>query len=307
MRRERLGLIFILCSITGYAFLPIFASYLRDAGLPPLETVFFRYLLAAPIFIGMALATPPPPPDRPLPRRWLIFLGFCLALQALCAFVGLQYLSAGIYLVLFYTYPAMTALGGLLLGERIGTVGWGALALTLVGVTLTISDFSLDGNPDAWIGVICALVNAALSAVYFVLMGRLLNGQPAATRAGAYAVSGAMIFLGGALAVKTAVDGVVLPQGLEVWLPLVGLVAVSTVLPVFMLNKGLQAAGATRAAIFGTIEPLLTAILAQVILGETMLPIQWAGGVLVVASVILLQLRGTPQDAPQPETVPAQH
>ena len=36
---------------------------------------------------------------------------------------------------------------------------------------------------------------------------------------------------------------------------------------------------------------LLTAVLALIFLGEMMLPVQWLGGALIIASVILLQLR----------------
>ena len=62
-------------------------------------------------------------------------------------------------------------------------------------------------------------------------------------------------------------------------------------LPVFALNAGIQKLGATRAAIIATFEPVLTAVLALIFLGEVMLPIQWLGGAVIIASVILLQIR----------------
>ncbi len=307
MRRERLGLLFILCSITGYAFLPIFAAGLRDAGLPPIETTFWRYFFALPFFVLIAFSKPLPSFAKPLPRLGLFLVGFGLAGEGLAAFIGLQYIPAGIYLVLFYTYPAMTALFSSFLGERLNAVGWFALALTLLGVMLTVADFDMGSNPDLWIGVVCALVNAFLAAIYFIAMGRLLKGHSSTVRAGAYTVSGSLVFLA-VLAVGGGVingTGVAVPQGANAWLNLAALVLISTVMPIIMLNKGIQAAGATRAAIFGTIEPLLTAVLAQVILGELMQPVQWLGGVIVIASVILLQLRGgasaeSVQPAPAP-------
>ena len=119
-----------------------------------------------------------------------------------------------------------------------------------------------------------------------------------------YTVFGAAVFLSALAGVKGVASGVfTMPSGSNGWLNLLGLVLISTVLPVFMMNKGIQAVGAPRAAIFGTIEPLLTAILAQVFLNSTMQPIQWLGGALVVASVIVLQIRGSGGSAT--EAIPA--
>ena len=84
-----------------------------------------------------------------------------------------------------------------------------------------------------------------------------------------------------------------LPQSQDVWLHLVGLALVSTLLPIFALNIGIQKLGPTRAAIFGTIEPLTTSLLALIFLGEVMQPIQWLGGLVIVVSVILLQTLGS--------------
>ena len=62
-------------------------------------------------------------------------------------------------------------------------------------------------------------------------------------------------------------------------------------LPVFALNAGIRKLGSTRAAIIATFEPLLTAVLALIFIGEVLLPIQWLGGAMIIASVIVLQLR----------------
>lgn len=301
MRRERLGLILVLCAVTGYAFLPIFAARLRENGMAPFDVPFWRYLFTVPLFWLIALRGVRALIVRRLPRTGLILLGFVLAIEALMSFIGLAYISPGIYLVLYYTFPAMTAILSALMGERLGAVGWGALAITLLGVTLTIADFDLTGRDQAWIGVVCALINAALASVYFISMDRMLRGRNATETAGAITATGALVFLG-VLALVRGASSITLtaPNGIDGWMALAGLVVISTLIPLVTMNKGIQAAGASRAAIFGTIEPLLTAILAQLILQVTMQPIQWVGGLLVVASVVLLQLRGgdgTPEAA----------
>jgi drug/metabolite transporter (DMT)-like permease len=72
----------------------------------------------------------------------------------------------------------------------------------------------------------------------------------------------------------------------------------STVFPIFFLNAGIQKLGATKASITGTIEPVLTILWAVLLLGETIQSVQLVGGVLILISVILLQVRAAPQPSP---------
>ena len=55
-----------------------------------------------------------------------------------------------------------------------------------------------------------------------------------------------------------------------------------------------------RAAIIATCEPVFTAVLALIFLGENVQPVQWLGGAVILGSVIMLQLyRSKPETVPQ--------
>lgn len=289
------GLAAMLISVTGYSFLPVFTARLLDLGVEPVEIGLWRYALTVPIFwalVGIGATRSRGkvrPAARPLPQARLLMLGILLAAAALCAFFGLQRIPAGTYVVIFYTYPAFTALLSLALGERLAAWGWAALGLTLVGVMLTVPDFSQGLAGGNFVGVITALLNALIVAVYFILNARILKGQPALVRAAALTTTGALA----SLVVVGLLIGVRIPAQPEAWLALIGMALVSTVLPLFMTNVGLQRLGAPRAAILGSVEPLLTALIAMVFLGQMMAPIQWAGGLIIVASVVMLQTLGS--------------
>ena len=60
-------------------------------------------------------------------------------------------------------------------------------------------------------------------------------------------------------------------------------------LPIFF--AGLRRVGASEAAILSTFEPVVTVALAYAVLGERLAPAQLLGGGLVLAAVVLLQLR----------------
>jgi drug/metabolite transporter (DMT)-like permease len=288
-----IGLVAMLLSVTGYSFLPVFTGKLQDLNVQPVEIALWRYALTVPIFWALVYVSSHRTRQRqaapPVPNRRLLALGVLLAAAALCAFFGLQRIPAGTYVVIFYTYPAVTALLLLALGERLSGWGWVALALTLVGVGLTVPDFSQGLAGGNLVGVLIALLNAVIVAVYFILNSRLLRGLTGLVRPAALTTSGALV----TLIVVSLLIGVNLPRQPEAWFWLIGMALVSTVLPIFMINVGLQRLGPARAAILGSIEPLLTAFLAMLFLGQRMEPVQWLGGLVIVASVVLLQTLGS--------------
>jgi drug/metabolite transporter (DMT)-like permease len=81
----------------------------------------------------------------------------------------------------------------------------------------------------------------------------------------------------------------------EAWLWLILIALVSTVVAVSAFFAGLRRVGPSEAAILSTFEPPVTVVLAFLVLGERLTVPQLAGGALVLAAVVLLQLRSTPR------------
>ena len=279
-------MIFVLIGVIGYALLPIWVKHIQPSGLSPLDIATWRFTFAMPIMWVLLVSLRTPLPDKPLPRRGLLVLGILLAGAALCAFVGLEHLPAGTFVLLFYSYPAMVAFINLFFGERLGAQSWLALALTLVGIAFTVPDFGIGLTDGDWIGIGFAFLNALLVALYFVYNNRLLRGHSAMRRASAWAISGACFVFWVLIPIRT-VD---VPQVLQTWLLLIGLAVVSTVMPIFMFMLGIQRLGSSRAAILSTVEPIGTLIFAALLLGETLESIQLLGGALIITSVLLLHL-----------------
>lgn len=72
------------------------------------------------------------------------------------------------------------------------------------------------------------------------------------------------------------------------WGWLVCLAAISTVASIGLFFAGLTRVGPTTASILATVEPLVTVVLAFVVFGERLGPVQLAGGALVLTAVVLL-------------------
>ena len=69
---------------------------------------------------------------------------------------------------------------------------------------------------------------------------------------------------------------------------MLGIIVVSTIIPVVTFLAGLERIGPTNAAMLSTIEPIITVLLAAWLFGDKLLPIVMVGGGLILVAVILL-------------------
>lgn len=287
---RRLGIIFVLIAATGYAFLPIFTrSIYAVSDLNPSDIAIWRFIFAAPaVWLAITLRDryfkKRKPPAEQLPRVKLLLMGVIYAGAALAAVFGLERVPASIFVVLFHTYPAMVVIIGLFFGRRLPLVGWVALGLTLLGAALTVPDLGMGGDLDA-IGVGIALLNALIVAIYFLLIGNVLRGYQAVVRGSAWIITGALL----TLLLFVPVLGLQVPPNLPTWLNLFGLSIVSAAMPILVINMGIQIIGPAQASIISNIEPVETMLLAILLLGEIILPVQWLGAALIIAGVIVLE------------------
>ena len=216
-------------------------------------------------------------------------MGVLHGCASLPAFFALEHVAAGLYSILFYSYPTMVALLSLALGERLPRVFWLALLGTTGGVALALAPGLRASAPGAAMGEgiafggALALLNAFLVACYFQLSRRILRDTPDVLRAVAWSFVGSLSVLL-ALAV---VMGLRIPGGRDLAL-LLGLALCSTVLGLVARNLGIQRLGPPRAALIATAEPLVTLVLAALLLSEYLVAAQLLGGALILASVLLL-------------------
>ncbi|MDF7041568.1 DMT family transporter, partial [Escherichia coli] len=62
----------------------------------------------------------------------------------------------------------------------------------------------------------------------------------------------------------------------------------STVVAILTFFAGLQKLGAAQASMLSTLEPVVTVLFAALLLGESIAPMQMAGGALILAGVLWL-------------------
>jgi drug/metabolite transporter (DMT)-like permease len=209
---------------------------------------------------------------------------FGYAAQAGCFFAALDRVDASLLSLMLYTYPSMVAVAAILLRrERADARRFAALLLASGGLVLVLANAKA-GTLDP-IGAALALGAASVYTTY-ILTSQGIAGRMSPTLLSALVCTGATVTLtGGTALIGDLNPGAVTATG---WGWLVSLAVVSTVVAVSLFFAGLKRVGPTSAAILSTAEPVVTVILAFLVFGEVLGPLQLLGGLLVIAAVLVL-------------------
>jgi len=313
-RRRALGVALVLISACAFGSGALFAKPAYAAGVGWHVLSSWRFLLGASLAWLWLLAWPAHRQAlRSLDRRLVLgslALGVLYVGNSATYFAGLETVDASLAALIVYIYPALVAVLALRFGQRLrGARAWGALALALVGVVLAVGGIDTTEAPPLD-GLLLVVVSPVIYAVWIVLAARLSGerGNSGDRRNGAgAAASAATALMMTATAATYWLSAIVL--GLPVgpgdvpagaWFGLIGVGVVSTFIAIQAFYAGTQRVGAAQAALLSTIEPVWTISLAAIVLGESLQPIQLAGGALILLGVVIAQTGPAAFRPPQP-------
>jgi drug/metabolite transporter (DMT)-like permease len=303
--RRRAGLAACLCSAAGFGALPVLGKHAYDAGLGPLSLLWGRFGLAALAFwLLVIFVVRPPRPPRALVVTGLLMGALGYAVEAGLFFVALERVDASLVELLLYAYPAIVTAAALAVpsGSRRlyqGDTPWppggreapgprllGALALATLGVIFVFAG-SLASGVDA-VGLALGLGAAVVYAGYILVGERVVGGAHPFLLAALVATGATVSF---SLAGLVHGGGFPLPRTAGGWTAVGVIAALATVIPMAALFAGIERVGAPTASIVSTFEPVVTVVLAGLVLGETLSPVETIGAVCVLAAVRLLTRR----------------
>jgi drug/metabolite transporter (DMT)-like permease len=287
------GVLFALAGTIAFAFRPVLIKLGYGAAPVSATTLLFlRMVLSLPFFAVVAWWLRNEPP---LARReWigivaLGFLGYYLA--SLLDFLGLQYVPAGLGRLIMFLYPTLVViLSALFLAKRPTARELAALAVTYAGIALVLSH-KLGASPEHRLFLLGAALVFGSSMCYavYLVTGSQLVKKVGSMRFTAYTM---MVSTAPAVVQFALLES---PAALElpgvVWIYAVLLATVCTVLPVFLVAEALKRIGANQFALIGGLGPVTTVLADFVLLEGALTPLQLVGGALVIAGVLLVNLK----------------
>ena len=296
---RRVGPALCLFSAACFGAMAIFGKLAYEAGVSPEALLLLRFTMAA-LLLGALLALRPGSRRPPAPApgtggggsvRRLVLTGLGLgaigyATQATLYFGALDRIDASLVALVLYTYPAMVTVAAVLLGRDRLTPARSAALVAASGGTLLVL-LGAGGVRFDRVGVGLAFGGALTYTVYILVADTAVHRLPPV-------VLSALVMTGAALALGVRAvgsGGVDLGFGPGGWFWIGCIAVVSTVAATLAFFAGLRRTGPSTASILSTFEPVVTTALAAVTLGEFLTPLQLAGGLLVLSSVVVVQLR----------------
>lgn len=263
-------------------------AYMEGITASPL--LMLRMVFALPFYLAIAIWVNLKQP-APLTRAQhlkIVGLGvLSYGVSSLFDFMGLQYISAGLERVILYVYPTLVLLMLTFWKKQLITArDKMALGIAYAGMLLVFAqDIRLSSDwHTTLLGSIYVLIATVTFALFVVLAGDTIP-KVGATRFTAYAMLSACT---GVIVFCLLKDGAgVVQQTPRVYLLTMVLAFFCTVVPSFLMNRGIAIVGSGKTAMMGSFGPVITLFLGAWLLQEELTLIQLVGAGLVIGGVTL--------------------
>ena len=308
MQAQLVGALLVFVSGIAFSTKAVLVKLAYRHGADSVSLLALRFGFSAPFFafgafggrLSPRLGNPSPPPLERSDMLAIVGLGVLGYYAAsLTDFVGLRYISAGLERLILFIYPTLVVvIETWLFKIRLVRRQIWALVVTYAGIALAFRGELGNYGSDVPRGAAWVFACALTYGLYLIGAGRMVPklGSQRFT-------SLALLAAAAAVTVHAAIVGAKilgLPQAVYVISLVMALLA--TVLPAFLLARGIALIGSGPAAIISTVGPVSTILLAYFFLQEPLSATELAGTALVISGATLVAWNR--KRAPPPERLP---
>ena len=215
------------------------------------------------------------------------FIGYYLA--SFFDFYGLQFISASLERLILFIYPTLVIIISVsFLRKKATKIQVIAILIAYLGIFIAFADDLSFESDKLWIGVVSIFLSALTYAFYLVGSGEMIP-KLGAVRFTAYAMTVSCIMVIFHYLATNTFE--VLHQPWQVYALGIGMAMISTVIPSFLISEAIRRLGASNFAIYGSIGPISTILLAIIFLGERIDFYQIIGTIVVIIGVSIINIR----------------
>jgi probable blue pigment (indigoidine) exporter len=218
-------------------------------------------------------------------EKWIsLGLGVLFAANIFLLFKAIETVTVPIAILTYFVYPLVTGLVAAAAGlEKISWRGAAAALVAFLGLALMIGAHPTD---LALVGVLAALGAAGCRVVMLIVTRAALQGADALQITWYSLISSTALFAAAALFTLNWQP----PASMSGWVALVVLSAAVTAGIAGVFGSTMRI-GPFRTALFMNLEPLLATVGSALFLGEVITPLQALGGGVMIAALVMFQLR----------------
>lgn len=277
-----LALAALFAGATAIATAPLFVK-VSETG--PVATAFWRVFLALPLLWVWAASTQGAAliQQASSHRNMLFAAGFFFAGDLAVWHWSILLTSVANTTLLANLAPIfVTAVTWFLFRETPQQLFLAGLAAAISG-TLLLIGANFGGSGGALLGDALGVVTAMFYAAYQLTVSRLRSTVPTASVMAMSSTVMAILLL----PIAWASGEQILPQTDAGWLKLIGIALFAQVIGQSLIAWAMAHLTATFSSVGLLLQPVMATLFAWILLGETVGPLQFAGGVLVLAGIML--------------------
>lgn len=257
-----------------------------------------RMLFALPFYLVITVARKEVRSinHQEVPWGKIILLGLVgYYLASLFDFLGLQYITASLERLILFIYPTIVlVIGAVIFRRKITAPQLIAVILSYSGIALACLEHVQVTGERIGLGVFYIVLSAITYAIYLVFSDDIIKKIGSVTyTCFSMIVSSVVVLLHYFLLYDIHITGfdwqVYFYSGL--------MAIISTVIPTFLIVKGISLIGSSNASLVATVGPVATISMSYFILNEPFSGIQALGTILVISGVVYLGWSGRKKKA----------
>lgn len=288
----RLGYVYVVLAALLWASSGSAAKFLFLGGVSPFQLVQLRSTISAALLLLWLIAA-----KRSLlkiKRKDLVYfflLGISLGATQFTYLYAISRINVAAAILLQYQAPVLIAGYALFFKRRrLSPVTLAALLGAVTGCYLMVGGYNLDILNMNRHGILSGLACAFAFALYSVKSEYGMRSYNPWTVV-FYALLFAAVIWN---VLEPPLSAFSLTYSAVSWWWILFIAVFGTVIPYGLYNEGIDLILPTRASITATLEPVIAGGISFLFLGEMMEPLQLTGAGLVIASVLILQIRKDP-------------
>jgi len=286
---ENQAILFVFLATIALAFKGIFAKFAYMAGMNVDGLLLLRFGIAAPLFwVGVHIMARSSAPLGWLQWRGCIFAGTMFFCATYCDFTAIGLLGVSVSRLILFTFPVIVMIiNSVLMRKFPSNQQFSMFVITYFGIALVMAPRGVESlDTFDWLGAAWAMGSAVTYAIYLVTSQEIMKtiGSVRFTAASGSVTLGWMLI---AIPFSGGYDGLTFPTGGIFWGSAIAIFC--TAIPFFLLFEGIRRCGATQASLISLTGPVMTVILAWLILGETLNTVQLMGGAITILGVASLK------------------
>ncbi len=293
-RQRLIGCALVLLGAAGFSTKAILIklAYAADGQLDAITLLALRMLFALPMFLLAVVWNQKKSSEPALNKKqWAIvivlgLMGYYIA--SYLDFLGLQTISAGLERLIIFSYPTFVVLFSAIFYRRALTASVIiALGLSYIGILLVFIESMSLTSTNILLGSAFVLSSAIIFS-FFVMGSGVMVHRIGSVRFTAYTMTVASVATLTHFAFHHDLVKTVSSIPLEVYSLSLIMAIFATVLPSFLMNNGIKKVGASSAAILSSVGPIITLMLANNLLQETITNTQLLGTFFVLAGGLMV-------------------